>query len=1005
VKKRRHLLLAPLILGVNLLGFSQASIPQPELAKASQVLLLNFFLQVGKLTFDSASLLPGPMKQPRELPPESWRIEVYDGHRRLLLAAAFPNPTQINPLPNEDATIPFTIRVPFLPTAKLVIVSNERGEGLHAQPLTAHFLRSARRRGDAIKDALRANQQKVDRFYQLHGGRPGYVSEVDVGVSDGGNRWAGDREADEGRHLAMVEQLELVRQDEALLKRLESASATAPTLGPPAVSLLSGGVLSGKVVGPSGNGVPGVPLSSFSQETTVVIARVTTDAGGSYSMSLPSGIYSLRVEPPASLRLMSRRIDNVSITGNHTLNFMLEAGVGLTSVVTDLRGAPVTFTSLTVRDQVTGEFVNSGRTDAQGRVSVLVTPGLRKMFVYPPSGGQLSGRLVQNIAVTNDTMVGVTLGPSVRLSGTVSDSTGAKVSQGTVYAIDHLAQKTFASANLQPGGTYSLMVAPGDYDLLIVPSLNRSPRLLAKLIENVPLSSEKVLDVTVDTGGVTLKGFVRDDAGAGGTASTLIVFDQTSSAIVSTGSSNLDGSYSLLVPRGSFRITVTPSAGSLLAATKFFNIAVSGDTQLDLKLARGRAFRGRIVSGSGTPVASARVEIYDDANSAVTVLQTPADGSFSLTIPISGRIFISPPANTNLVANAFDIEELVGEPPYTIKLNELARTTTADQVVQVFGGTERNNRVNLVFVGDGYTSRNETFGDTNGNGRWDGDVFLDVNGNGMYDAGEPFLDRNGNRQYDPPEPFQDANRDGVFNFDEPSRFDRNVLDYARLLLGMPPWKEYASFVNIFAIRLASNQAGGDVPDIPAPIVRDTVLDGKFLRTDYSMSANTMRATEIVQALVPQFDHICILLHSPWGVGRANANFGGSMRLMGGDMDLVRTIIAHEFGHSFGYLADEYVEPTNLIYPFPSSEPLHANITTVTDRNSTKWKTLISPDMPIPSPNEARGVGLFEGGALYAVGVYRPQHNCMMRFNTPRYCAVCAKQMLKRFLEETGVTLP
>jgi hypothetical protein len=62
-------------------------------------------------------------------------------------------------------------------------------------------------------------------------------------------------------------------------------------------------------------------------------------------------------------------------------------------------------------------------------------------------------------------------------------------------------------------------------------------------------------------------------------------------------------------------------------------------------------------------------------------------------------------------------------------------------------------------------------------------------------------------------------------------------------------------------------------------------------------------------------------------------------------------------------------------------------------------------MAIPSPNEALGVGLFEGGSYHAVGVYRPQYNCMMRFNTPRYCAVCVRQMLKRFLTETGVSPP
>jgi len=439
----------------------------------------------------------------------------------------------------------------------------------------------------------------------------------------------------------------------------------------------------------------------------------------------------------------------------------------------------------------------------------------------------------------------------------------------------------------------------------------------------------------------------------------------------------------------------------MASTTKVMNVTVEGDRMLDLTLNPGRLFEGRLVSASGSPVGSASISVLDDANSTVRSTSTSSDGRFSTIIPTSGRIFIAPPANTNLIADAFDITDLKREPPYEIRLREIPQETGTGQLTHIFGDAETSNRVNIVFIGDGYTGINETLTDTNGNGQWDGDILLDLNGNRRYDPGEPYRDRNGNRQYDPPEAFNDANGDGIFNFNEQGLYDRNVMDYVRLLLGIPPWKEYARFINIYKIRLISRQAGGDFPDITAPFFRDTPLDTKFQGSDYRLYTNNAQVTEIVQALVLYFDYIVILCHSPWGVGRANAYYGGSQRLIGGDFSLVSTVITHEFGHAFGYLADEYVEGTNLIYPYPSDEPLRVNVTTATDRDKMKWRDLIAEEMPIPSLNEALGVGLFEGGHYYAVGVYRPHYNCMMRSNTPRYCAVCVRQMMKRFQTEVG----
>jgi hypothetical protein len=46
------------------------------------------------------------------------------------------------------------------------------------------------------------------------------------------------------------------------------------------------------------------------------------------------------------------------------------------------------------------------------------------------------------------------------------------------------------------------------------------------------------------------------------------------------------------------------------------------------------------------------------------------------------------------------------------------------------------------------TTGEESFIDTNGNGKYDAESFTDTNANGKYDSGEPFTDTNGNGKYD-----------------------------------------------------------------------------------------------------------------------------------------------------------------------------------------------------------------------------------------------------------------
>jgi hypothetical protein len=157
------------------------------------------------------------------------------------------------------------------------------------------------------------------------------------------------------------------------------------------------------------------------------------------------------------------------------------------------------------------------------------------------------------------------------------------------------------------------------------------------------------------------------------------------------------------------------------------------------------------------------------------------------------------------------------------------------------------------------------------------------------------------------------------------------------------------------------------------------------------------------------------------------------------------IFVHEFGHHLAGLADEYFTSDVAYLPATDRvEPWEPNVTALLDVAKLKWKDLVEPGTPLPTPwakeqfekDQEEGqkrrrdiranhrpesemnalfreelartsaqlgsgpfagkVGAFEGANYEAKGYYRPQADCIMftRDQVP-FCAVC-----RRALEQT-----
>jgi hypothetical protein len=150
------------------------------------------------------------------------------------------------------------------------------------------------------------------------------------------------------------------------------------------------------------------------------------------------------------------------------------------------------------------------------------------------------------------------------------------------------------------------------------------------------------------------------------------------------------------------------------------------------------------------------------------------------------------------------------------------------------------------------------------------------------------------------------------------------------------------------------------------------------------------------------------------------------------------VFVHELGHSLAALADEYFTSETAYLPAEGRpEPWEPNVTA--NPRSPKWKHLLSPGVPLPTPwpkdvftkrqeafqakrkriraenrpeaemdalflaeqkeemallsaaPNARRIGAFEGAMYEASGYYRPQIDCVMFTRDPvPFCAVCQR---------------
>ena len=219
-----------------------------------------------------------------------------------------------------------------------------------------------------------------------------------------------------------------------------------------------------------------------------------------------------------------------------------------------------------------------------------------------------------------------------------------------------------------------------------------------------------------------------------------------------------------------------------------------------------------------------------------------------------------------------------------------------------------------------------------------------------------------------------------------------------------PFASYRTRFNVVAVKSPSEQSDVSVPQ--DGLWRKTALNSNFM-TFYSPRYLTSNSLHLIHDTLAgiDYEHLIILANTDTYGGGGIYNF---YTLTTAHNPLFKPVVVHEFGHSFGALADEYFyehgDVMDSMYK-TTIEPWEQNITALVDFDS-KWRDMLPkgtkiPTEPTPVKEKNYTVGVYEGAGYLTKGLYRPSVVCRMRDNTAtQFCPVCQRAIERIIIYNT-----
>ncbi|MFN7993960.1 MAG: IgA Peptidase M64 [Bryobacteraceae bacterium] len=280
-----------------------------------------------------------------------------------------------------------------------------------------------------------------------------------------------------------------------------------------------------------------------------------------------------------------------------------------------------------------------------------------------------------------------------------------------------------------------------------------------------------------------------------------------------------------------------------------------------------------------------------------------------------------------------------------------------------------------------------------------------------------------------------------YTAEEMEKWHRDAHRLTDLLFAASPFKERRNDFNVWAVDTPAEESGISRPS-------DGVYRRSPLRTSYDafgseryvLTFDNKRLREAASAAPYEFIEIVVNDRKYGGGGIFNL-----FATVSADNAFTPYVFVHEFGHHFAGLADEYYT-SDVAYETVTQRPEPWEPNATADPHAEKWKALIAPGTPIPTPwrkeqfeaqekeiqarrrqiraahrpeeemealfreeldkdtallgsgPHAHAVGAFEGAMYEARGYYRPQADCIMFTRDPvGFCAVC-RRAIERIID-------
>ncbi len=218
---------------------------------------------------------------------------------------------------------------------------------------------------------------------------------------------------------------------------------------------------------------------------------------------------------------------------------------------------------------------------------------------------------------------------------------------------------------------------------------------------------------------------------------------------------------------------------------------------------------------------------------------------------------------------------------------------------------------------------------------------------------------------------------------EQTQFQQDAAAMTSSFFNHEPFTTYQNYFMVHSVSVISNESGVD-NDPNQGINRDTALDMGFWcgGTERLLCVNVSKAYSYANN-APDVDQVIALANSTKYGGAGYT--GSDLATSSGQNSSSSEVVVHELGHSFGNLADEYDYGGGTTWT--GGEVPEPNVSIMDSAamagSGQKWDAWLGVNQGAFDGL----VGTYEGARYYKKGIYRPTNNSLMRalnrpFNLP-----------------------